>query len=294
MVTPGSGLSINNYMSNVTALDLFPWVYLHYSHHFFLFHYFPFLLLPSDSLCPEFTLKSNWLVWFWRKTQTFNLFKYLKLLKVINWQIISNGTLLPLRTLYWASETNLNLTSLLSMCLCSFYFAIDCNLTFLINLPCSLRCCIRVVSLLFYFLSFILLSILVCYFLSSNLLIWNLLVKVNQFNQNKLLFIVNCILTHFYFIFFRKNSLPQFNEAFEGYGMNKVTHVMELFASGFKFLVLPDGWLIHMPHKTSLNSIEFLQSPIERVRNRFLRFKFTHSLDLKYNVTRNNRCNWAI
>lgn len=72
--------------------------------------------------------------------------------------------------------------------------------------------------------------------------------------------------------------------------MNKVTHVMELFASGYQFVVLPDGWLIHMPHKTSQNSIEFLQSPIERLKNRFYRFKFTHSLALKYNLPV-SRCN---
>ena len=31
----------------------------------------------------------------------------------------------------------------------------------------------------------------------------------------------------------RTDGLPQFNEWFEDYGMNKVTHVMELWAAGY-------------------------------------------------------------
>jgi len=31
----------------------------------------------------------------------------------------------------------------------------------------------------------------------------------------------------------KDNDLPQFCEWFEGYGMNKVTHVMELWAAGY-------------------------------------------------------------
>lgn len=73
--------------------------------------------------------------------------------------------------------------------------------------------------------------------------------------------------------------------------MNKITHVLQLFASGYQFIVLPDAWIIHMPHKTSANSIEFLQSPIERLTNRFLRFKYTHSLAFNYSLPSAQACN---
>ena len=47
---------------------------------------------------------------------------------------------------------------------------------------------------------------------------------------------------------------------FVGFGWNKVSHVMELEASGFEFLVLPNVFMVHMPHAPSLDIAKFRTS----------------------------------
>jgi len=42
-----------------------------------------------------------------------------------------------------------------------------------------------------------------------------------------------------------------FNEAFTGYGKNKIEHIMLLRAKGFKFSVLPRVFSVHLPHPKS-------------------------------------------
>jgi len=46
-------------------------------------------------------------------------------------------------------------------------------------------------------------------------------------------------------------QVPMYDEAFTGYGKNKIEHVMLLRANGFKFSVLPKVFLIHLPHPRS-------------------------------------------
>lgn len=45
--------------------------------------------------------------------------------------------------------------------------------------------------------------------------------------------------------------VPYYDSKFKGYGLNKIVHVVNLYKSGFKFMVHPDGFLIHRPHKQS-------------------------------------------
>ncbi|XP_067137942.1 glycosyltransferase-like protein gnt14 [Centruroides vittatus] len=78
--------------------------------------------------------------------------------------------------------------------------------------------------------------------------------------------------------------LPLYDERFTGYGMNKVTHCTELFASGFVFYVLSDAWVIHLPHKASSYSLEFLQNPYQRLRNRMERFEFIATIMRKHRL----------
>jgi glycosyltransferase-like protein LARGE len=47
---------------------------------------------------------------------------------------------------------------------------------------------------------------------------------------------------------------------FVGFGWNKVSHVMELEATGFEFLVLPNVFVVHMPHAPSLDIAKFRTS----------------------------------
>lgn len=52
----------------------------------------------------------------------------------------------------------------------------------------------------------------------------------------------------------------------------------------FKFYVLPNVWMIHLPHKTSSYSHEFLQNPHQRLKNRAQRFEFLYDVMKKYNL----------
>ena len=47
---------------------------------------------------------------------------------------------------------------------------------------------------------------------------------------------------------------------FVGFGWNKVSHVMELEAAGLEFLVLPNVFVVHMPHAPSLDIAKFRTS----------------------------------
>uniref|UniRef100_A0A2R5LLI6 Putative transferase transferring glycosyl groups n=2 Tax=Ornithodoros turicata TaxID=34597 RepID=A0A2R5LLI6_9ACAR len=79
-------------------------------------------------------------------------------------------------------------------------------------------------------------------------------------------------------------QLPMFDERFSGYGMNKITHVTELFAAGYTFYVLPDVWLIHVPHKPSAYFVDHVQNPQHRLRNRVQRFEFLVEVLRRYGL----------
>ena len=55
-------------------------------------------------------------------------------------------------------------------------------------------------------------------------------------------------------------NVTRYNEKFVGYGWNKVSHIMELHAQGYEFMVLPQAFMIHMPHAPSTDSAHFRQS----------------------------------
>ncbi|CAH1783095.1 unnamed protein product [Owenia fusiformis] len=87
------------------------------------------------------------------------------------------------------------------------------------------------------------------------------------------------------YVVLRKNDkVPLYDERFDAYGMNKVSFIMELKAAGYEFLVLPDSWAIHLPHMPTPFNFAFLNSPLERLRNRVLRFEFNADLSRKYRI----------
>ncbi|XP_054708905.1 xylosyl- and glucuronyltransferase LARGE2s-like [Uloborus diversus] len=87
-----------------------------------------------------------------------------------------------------------------------------------------------------------------------------------------------------YIILQKTNSMPLYDERFSGYGMNKVTHITELFASNYTFMVLPDVWILHLPHKISTYAVEFLQNAHQRLKNRMERFEFIAEAMIKYKI----------
>ena len=57
-----------------------------------------------------------------------------------------------------------------------------------------------------------------------------------------------------------RKDIPEYDTRFVGFGWNKVSHIMELEAQGFEFVVLPNGFIVHMPHAPSLDIAKFRSS----------------------------------
>ncbi|XP_015795390.1 LARGE xylosyl- and glucuronyltransferase 2-A isoform X1 [Tetranychus urticae] len=87
-----------------------------------------------------------------------------------------------------------------------------------------------------------------------------------------------------YLILEKTKNMPLFDERFSGYGMNKVTHTTELFASHYTLSVLPKAWVIHLPHRPSTYNQDFLQNSDRRLRNRAQRFQFIKNIIEKYKI----------
>jgi hypothetical protein len=62
------------------------------------------------------------------------------------------------------------------------------------------------------------------------------------------------------YVVVRTKEAPLFDHRFVGFGWNKVSHSMEMAARGFQFIVLPNAFIIHMPHAPSLDIAKFRNS----------------------------------
>jgi len=64
-----------------------------------------------------------------------------------------------------------------------------------------------------------------------------------------------------YLVFRICDELPPFQEAFSGYGKNKMTWVMQLRRSGWTFLQIGDSFLVHYPHLDSKSRMKWNGGP---------------------------------
>ena len=71
---------------------------------------------------------------------------------------------------------------------------------------------------------------------------------------------------------FPLHTQTHFLQPSQDYGMNKITHTIELWAAGYEFVVLNNAWTVHMPHASSAASKAFLQRFDSRVANRQARW----------------------
>ena len=59
------------------------------------------------------------------------------------------------------------------------------------------------------------------------------------------------------YVVVRASDIPEYDTRFVGFGWNKVSHVMELEALGFQWVVLPNAFMVHMPHAPSFDIAKF-------------------------------------
>ncbi|KAL8169636.1 UNVERIFIED_CONTAM: LARGE xylosyl- and glucuronyltransferase 2 [Gekko kuhli] len=79
-----------------------------------------------------------------------------------------------------------------------------------------------------------------------------------------------------------RRDCPLYDQRFVGFGWNKVSHVMELDAQEYEFLVLPNAFIIHMPHAPSFDISKFRLSSSYRDCLETLREEFHQDLSRKY------------
>ena len=79
-------------------------------------------------------------------------------------------------------------------------------------------------------------------------------------------------------------ELPLYDQRFVGFGWNKVSHILELDALGYEFIVLPNAFIIHMPHAPSFDIAKFRSSVSYRHCLTVLKAEFQKDLSRKYGI----------
>lgn len=82
-----------------------------------------------------------------------------------------------------------------------------------------------------------------------------------------------------------KRDVPEYDKRFVGFGWNKVSHIMELHAQGYEFVVLPNGFMVHMPHAPSLDIARFRSSSQYRKCLSLLKAEFARDISLRYGTS---------
>ncbi|XP_055015845.1 xylosyl- and glucuronyltransferase LARGE1-like [Boleophthalmus pectinirostris] len=92
------------------------------------------------------------------------------------------------------------------------------------------------------------------------------------------------------------SSSPEYDDRrFVGFGWNKVSHIMELDAQEYEFVVLPNAFMIHMPHAPSFDITKFRSNKLYRSCLQTLKEEFQQNMSrrfgfaaLKYMTADNN------
>nr|XP_057934289.1 xylosyl- and glucuronyltransferase LARGE2s [Doryrhamphus excisus]XP_057934291.1 xylosyl- and glucuronyltransferase LARGE2s [Doryrhamphus excisus]XP_057934292.1 xylosyl- and glucuronyltransferase LARGE2s [Doryrhamphus excisus]XP_057934293.1 xylosyl- and glucuronyltransferase LARGE2s [Doryrhamphus excisus] len=79
-----------------------------------------------------------------------------------------------------------------------------------------------------------------------------------------------------------RRDCPQYDQRFVGFGWNKVSHIIELDAQEYDFMVLPNAFMIHMPHAPSFDISKFRSSSSYRNCLNTLKDEFHQDLSRKY------------
>ncbi|XP_038134548.1 LARGE xylosyl- and glucuronyltransferase 2 [Cyprinodon tularosa] len=82
-----------------------------------------------------------------------------------------------------------------------------------------------------------------------------------------------------------RRDCPEYDQRFVGFGWNKVSHIMELDAQEYDLMVLPNAFMIHMPHAPSFDISKFRSSASYRNCLNTLKDEFHQDLSRKYGAT---------
>ena len=80
------------------------------------------------------------------------------------------------------------------------------------------------------------------------------------------------------------SNATRYDERFVGFGWNKVSHIMELNAQDYDFVVLNNAFMIHMPHAPSLDIADFRNNKRYRDCVAVLKREFRQELLEKYGL----------
>uniref|UniRef100_A0A8B9H7R4 LARGE xylosyl- and glucuronyltransferase 1 n=1 Tax=Astyanax mexicanus TaxID=7994 RepID=A0A8B9H7R4_ASTMX len=79
-----------------------------------------------------------------------------------------------------------------------------------------------------------------------------------------------------------RRDCPEYDRRFVGFGWNKVSHIMELDAQEYEFVVLPNAYMIHMPHAPSFDITKFRSNKQYRVCLKTLKEEFQQNMSRRY------------
>ncbi|OCT86120.1 hypothetical protein XELAEV_18019813mg [Xenopus laevis] len=82
-----------------------------------------------------------------------------------------------------------------------------------------------------------------------------------------------------------RRNCPEYDRRFVGFGWNKVAHIMELDAQEYEFTVLPNAYMIHMPHAPSFDITKFRSNKQYRVCLKTLKEEFQQDMSRRYGFT---------
>ncbi|KAM5170731.1 xylosyl- and glucuronyltransferase LARGE1 isoform 2-T2 [Mantella aurantiaca] len=82
-----------------------------------------------------------------------------------------------------------------------------------------------------------------------------------------------------------RRNCPEYDRRFVGFGWNKVSHIMELDAQEYEFTVLPNAYMIHMPHAPSFDITKFRSNKQYRICLKTLKEEFQQDMSRRYGFT---------
>ncbi|KAG6557589.1 hypothetical protein Mapa_000866 [Marchantia paleacea] len=81
------------------------------------------------------------------------------------------------------------------------------------------------------------------------------------------------------------NHLPKFDARFRGHGKNKISHTYLLSVKDFTFWVIPEGFLVELPHPPSLSEKRKVQDPLQTWRIDGIYNRYIREINWIYNIT---------